>query len=278
MKPFLAIDLTADKKNEQINGMEFLTETPSDALANAMNALFEKANTTIKKSKHPTALRIAQYIFGLYAFVSFGGILKADVSVAQAYQNASWIFWSGGICLAAWLILWLWGRQKAKAVMGTEENAQTLSRMESTAAAIYNELSVPGDAKKVDILSFFYIDKDGKIKIQAKGMQTAEYFNKEFRMFADEENLYLANLEGKYAFPLESVVKIHTIKKHISFAGWNKDEGFNKGIYKQYKLTRDKYGCIHSKEYHILEVRHQDESFGIYFPCYELPAFEESIR
>ena len=32
MKPFLGIDLTTNKKNEKINGQEFLIQTPSSAL------------------------------------------------------------------------------------------------------------------------------------------------------------------------------------------------------------------------------------------------------
>ena len=38
------------------------------------------------------------------------------------------------------------------------------------ANAVYTELSVPDDAKDIDILSFFYKIKDGKIKVQEKGM------------------------------------------------------------------------------------------------------------
>ena len=33
MKPFLGIDLTTDKKNEQFNGTEFLVMKPSSAMA-----------------------------------------------------------------------------------------------------------------------------------------------------------------------------------------------------------------------------------------------------
>ena len=73
-------------------------------------------------------------------------------------------------------------------------------------------------------------------------------------------------------------MKIHTVKKHIRIAGWNKDEEFNKGMYKQYKLTTDNYGCVHCKQYHVLEINHQGESYGIYFPSYELPTLEECTK
>lgn len=275
MKPFLGVDLTTDKKNEQINGTEFLIQKPSAALENALNASSEKAETTLETSKLPKALRIVQYLCGLTGLLMATSILKADVSFAQAYQNAPWAFWAAGICLPIWLILWIWSKCKSKTVLETEESTQTFSHLEGTTSAIYQELSVPGDAKTIDILFFFYKIKDGEIKVQEKGLQIAQYMNCEFKIFADDENLYLANLEGKYAFPLSSIRKIHTVKKHIRIAGWNKDEQFNKGIYKQYKLTTDNFGCIHCRQYHILEINRLDGSCGIYIPCYELPTLEE---
>ena len=274
MKPFLGMDLTTDKKNKQFNGTEFLIQKPSAGLANTLDVSSKKVNTTLEKSKLPKALRIVQYCCGFIGLLMAASILKANVSFAEGYQNAPWAFWIAGICLPIWFILWIWSKCKSKAVLETEESTRTFCHLEGTTSAIYQELSVPDDAKTIDILSFYYKIKDGKIKLQGKGLQTTQYFNPEFRIFTDDENLYLANLEGKYAFPLSSITKIHTVKKHISIAGWNKDEKFNKGIYKQYKLTSDNYGHIHCKKYHILEINNQCDSYGIYIPCYELPTLE----
>lgn len=278
MKPFLGIDLTLNKKNDQFSGNEFLVQKPSSALSNSLEVSTDKAEETIDKSKLPLPFRIVQFVCGIAALLIATGILKADVSLAEGYHNAPWLYWSAGICIGVWLVLWLWSKQKAKTVLETEESEQTFSHLEGTASAIYKELSVPDDAKDIDILSFFYKVKDGEIKVQEKGMQVFQYFNPEFKIFADEENLYFANLEGKYAFPLSSIVKIHTVKKHIRIAGWNKDEKYNKGIYKQYKLTTDNYGCIHCKQYYILEIAYHGDSYGIYIPCYELATLEECTK
>jgi len=276
MKPFLGIDLTNDKKNEQTNGNEFLVQTSSPALAAALEQSTEKAENTAQRSKLPLALRIAQYICCFGALIIGLGILKSDVDFAEGYHNAPEIHWIGAICAVIWLVLWVWGKVRSKSVLETEESTQTLSHLESTADAVYHELSVPADAKSVDVLMFFYKLKNGEIKVLEKGI--IQFINPEFKLFADEENLYLANLEGKYAFPLSSIVKFHAVKKHIRIVGWNKDEEFNKGIYKQYKLTTDNYGMIHCKEYYILEIAHNGENYGIYFPCYDLPAFEECTK
>ncbi len=278
MKPFLGIDLTTDKKNQQCNGAEFIVAQPSAAMRQAFNRSSKRAEETLEKSKLPRTLRIGQRICGAVGVLIFVGILRglgdADgVSFGQAYKNAAWLFWLGGGCLLVWGLLTLLSHQKAKTVLGTEESTHVLTNLEGVCDAIYSELSVPPFAKEVDILSFYYKVKGGNIKVCEKGLQMAPYRNPRFRIFADSENLYIANLEGKYAFPLSSIV-IRTVKKHIRITGWNKDESFNEGIYKQYKLTRDQYGCIHCRSYYILESNRNGETWGIYIPCYELPVFE----
>lgn len=281
MKPFLGIDLTTNKKNEQINGTEFLVQTPSAALTKTLEASSEKAEKTVEQSKIPKVFRIVQCVSGFTALLLTSSILRVlggDVSLAEGYRNAPWVYWTAGISAVVWLILWLCSKAKAKTVLETEESERAFTHLEGMTSAIYKELSVPDDAKDIDILYFFYKIKDGEIKVREKGLQIAQYLDLEFKIFADDENLYLANLEGKYAFPLSSIVKIHTVKKHICIAGWNKSEEYNKGIYKQYKLTTDNYGRIHCKWYYILEINHQGDSYGIYIPCYELPALEECTK
>lgn len=275
MKPFLGIDVTNDKKNEKANGSEFLVQMPSAALANSLETSIGKAEETIDQSKLPLMFRIIQYLCTFAALMIAVGILKADVTITQGYHNAPALYWICGICAVIGGALWLWSRLKSKSVLGTEESTQAFSHLEGVFDAIYKELGVPEEAKNVDLLSFFYKVNDGEIKVHEKGLQLAQYFNLEYKCFADEKNIYFANLEGKYAIPLDSIVKIHTIKKHIRLESWNKEEPHNKGFYKQFKLTTDDNGCVHCKSYHILEISRDSETWGIYFPCYELPIFEE---
>lgn len=280
MKPFLGMDLTTDKKNELVNGVEFLVSKPSSAMSQSFERSQEKAEETIEQSKLALPIRIGQWICGVVGMIVSTAILKAsaedpDFPLDQAYQNAPWLFWLGGGCLLIWGILKIISMQKEKSVLKSEESTYLFTNLDGICNSIFSELSVPSDAKEVDILSFFYKVKDGNIKVCEKGLQIASYLNPVFRVFADTENLYIANLEGKYAFPLSCFIAIHTIKKHIGIIGWNKEEGYNKGIYKQYKLTMDNLGRVHCKRYYILEFNHNGDRWGIYIPCYELPIFEK---
>ena len=280
MKPFLGIDLTFDKKNETMNGEEFVVARPSAAMAQTLERSMESAENTVKKSELSLPIRISRWIFGAIGVLALVGILRAlqgedRVTLAQAYENASWIFWLGGVCLVLWVLLKIIGARKEKAVLETDESQHTLSHFDRTCAAVFTELAVPETAKEIDLLCFFYKDKNGEVKVVEKGLQLAPYINPLFRAFADDECLYLANLEARYAFPRTSIKALKTVKKTVRIVEWNKDEPHNKGIYKPYKLDKDQYGSITCKWYHILEVERDGEVWGIYIPSYELPVFEE---
>ena len=53
MKPFLGIDLTTNKKNEQINGEEFVIAKPALSLTQSLESSSENVAETIEKSKLP---------------------------------------------------------------------------------------------------------------------------------------------------------------------------------------------------------------------------------
>ena len=91
----------------------------------------------------------------------------------------------------------------------------------------------------------------------------------------DTNNLYLTCLKGTYAFPLSSLTAIQIIKKRIRIMEWHKEIPYNKGVYKQFHLSSDYYGCIHCNSYYILELAHCGISYGIYIPCYDISILEK---
>ena len=280
MKPFWGIDLTTDKKNEQANGEEFLTAKPSLALTQSLERTSEDLEETIAKSKLPLALRIVQWGCLILGVAIVGGIIRLltegdSIPLKQMYQQAPWLFWLCGASLAVWLILTLIGTRKEKVVLEADESLQTFENLDDSCEAIFSELGVPADAPEIDVLSFFYKVKGDEIKVCEKAWQLAPYMNPIFHIFADSENLYLANLEGKYTFSLSSVKAIKSVKKTIRIVEWNKDEPCNKGVYKPYKLSEGEDGCISCKNYHIVEIERDSERWGIYIPCYELPVIEQ---
>ena len=97
MKPFLGIDLTTNKKNEQMNGEEFVVAKPDLSLTQSLESFYENVEETIEKSKLPLPIRIGHWLCGMVGVLVAIGILKAlvgedGVPLSEAYQNASWLF------------------------------------------------------------------------------------------------------------------------------------------------------------------------------------------
>ena len=137
MKPFLGIDITHNKDNEQPNGDEFLVQRPSAVLLKSLEASTDNVDDTVNKSQLPKPFRIIQYICGLIALLIGAGILKSDVSLAEGYHNAPELYWAAGICAVAWVILWSWSKWKAKTVLNTDESEQSFSRLDGAVDAVY---------------------------------------------------------------------------------------------------------------------------------------------
>lgn len=279
MKPFWGIDLTENSNNEDFNGEELLVDKPSDALKQIHTASVTQATATVQKANLPLAVRIIGWVCAAAAVILLGSIarlLKNDgTAFADIYQNSPWLFWGAGVSLIAWLVIRILEKQKAKTTLQSDDSVQTLSHLETSTQSVYAQMNVPADAFDVDILCFYYKSTEDGIKVWEKPMQLFSHFNCSLKIFKDEEYLYIGSMEGKYGIPLSSLGRIRTIQKKVRFSDWYKDVPFNSGIYKPYKMTKDQFGCIHCKPHYVLEFEHEGQLWGIYFPCYELPLFEE---
>jgi len=272
MKPFIGIDRTVNRKNEDFNGKEFVTARASSVHTQMYEKASEKVNDQAEKTKYPLAIRAIRAVCGFYGLISVVGFLKADVPFEQAYENAAWLLWSGAIALVIWGVLTLMKRQREKTVLTSEETDRAIHNAAQTLENVYTSLGVPLDAANVDILMFPYVRKDGQLKAKSWGLTSHVALDtKAFRM---EDQLCLADAECRYSFPVSQMQGIETVKKSITIPMWNKDEAHDSPRYKPYKLSTDNYGIVHIKGYHILKLEHAGELWGIYFPCYELPVME----
>lgn len=280
MKPFMGIDFTYDKTNDDTNGDELLMDVPDPECVTPYLEACTKAYDTTKRAKLPAFFQGLQWLSGVAGLIFSAAIVKAMLdfntwNLPLLLQTNLVLFWVTGISLALWCILKLTGYLKEKIVMGKKENIGLFGSLESLADNIYESMGVPEDAPEVDILSFHYTAKAGKIKVHDNGTQYALYRNLIFKVHTDGRFLYLTNTEGQYAISLSGIRKIHTIRKGIEVTGWNKDIQPSQGRYKPYKITINNFDCAHFKTYHILEVMEEDTLWGIYFPCYELPVMED---
>ncbi|MBQ9162163.1 MAG: hypothetical protein IJX74_02700 [Clostridia bacterium] len=277
MKPIFGIDITSDKNNETINGSEFITKTISKQKVEELESKQEKLDQTFNDSKLPLWVRIIKYICGIYALLMLIGIIKALPEVGsldQTFRNAPFLIVSAVACGLIWVCLHFFAKKKEDHVLEEQNADLQMEEIDIDIQEMYDELNIPSDAASVDVLGFAYKVKRGEVCVQARPFETTVFFNFDLKIYATDEYLCLADLENVYSFKLAELKTIQTVNKRISVPSWNKEEEPTKGEFKKYKITVDDMGDVYFKTYHILEGEHDGETFGIYFPCYELDTFE----
>ena len=280
MRPFAGIDLTKNKKNDAPDVDKFITATASGGQRAALEKSRESAEEIVQYVELPLPLRVIRFICGFLGATIMVSMLDVwfdedSISPSQAYHNVPWLFWLGIGCLAIWISLKILGKIREKKVLSDEEKTYTLSQVDTAMETVYTQLGVPKDAPAVDILIMTYKRKNGEPIPKKVGMNLSAWFNIENRIFVEDGCLCLADLENRFSFPLSGLRSIQTVKKQISIPEWNKELSPLDDFYKPYKLKVDGYEYVHFKPYHILQLEHEGELWGIYFPCYELPIFQQ---
>lgn len=273
MTPIFCVDITSDKHNEAVNGSEFITRTASKAKLEEYESKQEGLEQTIEKSQFPLWLQTIKGICGLYFLIVLAATAKAGFD--KAMQNAPGLLVSAAVCGVLWLILQVVSKGKEKKVLKEEDAEQQTKELHADFEAIHKELEVPGDAVDVDVLAFRYKQKNGEIRPHASGLQTTPFVNLGVKLYATADEVCIADLESVYTIPKFEIRGITTVGKRISVPSWNKAEDPRSGVYKPYKMTVNNMGDIFFKPYHILEIHHEGQIFGLYFPCYELETVEK---
>ncbi|MBQ9806892.1 MAG: hypothetical protein IJW49_10370 [Clostridia bacterium] len=279
MKPIFAIDISTDKKNEQWNSDSFIAASTKSNKQETLRQHLEEAEKSLDAAKLPLPLRIIRTVCGYLFLVILLGIIRAlrDVGLQQGYQNAPWLFWLGGASLLTYAVLQILGQKRTNRVMGATDTRGLLRDIEQATDEIYRDLQVPQDAIDADILTFHYKIKKGNPVAKAVGF-TTEYVNTEVKMFVKDGCFCIADNEHRYDFPLESFKRIRIVKKRITMPFWNKETDFDQEPYKRYNITANNMGMLLIKPYYVLELEHDGEAYGIYFPPYERPAFERLLN
>ena len=276
MKPFLGIDKAQSGNASAINGEEFLAiRAEVDDTDESLDK--EKKPAEKYKSPLPLALRVIKFIGGLFAIVFLALVIRMYMTNASAILNGILTVQIVLAATVAFFGIWF-------SLTMVESHLENKRAANEHAEEIEDELSeeegetieLPENSKNVDLLAFNYVLEYGKPKaVMATDESASEYFNCPMDIFADEEKLYIASLDEKYALERAWLTAIRKVEEKIALPDWNKETPPTKGEYKQYGITMDNLGRIIIPSYYILEFEYNGEKWGIYFPNYELPVFEE---
>lgn len=272
MKPFYGIDRTTLKKNTFHEGDCFIAATVSDMTRQSYERALQSAAKELEATKLNPVLRGLKTVCSWITLFGFLSTIRAlrNVTIAEAFENAPFIFWLMGGCGMVWLVLTILTNRKAKNVMEGEGFGQSTRRLEGEIDRVFRELQVPEDAKQVDVVQLTYRWKNGTVKISTTGSETTPYTNVSLRVFRREDVLCLADLENRYELPISAMRRLKMVKKPLVIQGWNKEEKLNDPFYKPYKLTMDNYERVHTKSYGLLELNHDGVDWALWLPPYEL--------
>ena len=255
------------------DGASFITNRADAALKKEIDDAFGKVLETGSKARLPGWLQTLKLICYVGAAIVVISLLRnlGDLTLAEMYGNAPAIFYGGGVCLALWVVLFCIEKLKYKKVDDSGEIDKALESMEALNFRSEEQLGIPHDHKKVDVLSFRYTEKNGKVKIKEELFY--KHVNNEMKLFRNGDDLCLADIDSVYSFPISDIKKYVLKKKKANMDEWNKDVPFNKGEYKQYKITSNDYGTIFCR-YYAMQISDVFGEYELFFPEYELAQFK----
>lgn len=268
MKFFLGCDQTTDKKSTRTEGTELVYATaPADLVAT-----WERQNAELtaimKKGRLPLPLRILQLVCMFCALCCISGILRADVTIEEAYANAPVFFYIAGVTAVIAIVLSLISKKLFSSVQSSEELDRLVHEMERTANEMDAAMGVPEETECVDIFRFPYTVKDGLAVLKKK----ERYANGPADVYVQDGKLCISDETVMYAIYLEDISCIRTVKKNIGLMTWNKEVPHTDSSYASYKISRYK-NQYSVPSYCILEFTSNGQKYGLAFPNYELPTF-----
>ena len=179
--------------------------------------------------------------------------------------------YSGGIITGLYFIRRCEKNRKER-TENSNELRQAYKKLAEITEKIYISHGAPKDCAKADILTVCY-----KTKTDRNGNTRQIITDKQnilMGLFTDDEKRCLVTSYSKYEIPLKSLQKINTVDEHFPINNWEREVSKKDDYFKSHGLRTDSHGASYAERYHILEFSHNNEQWGLYFPCYELPVFE----
>lgn len=239
--PIFCTDKNRIDESDAMGGREFLAKTVSPPLRKDLRDCDERIAKAAKKLTLPTGLRLL-----LWYFLGLGiTMLYASLLSVRYEREDLWIFLASGVAfLAVAGAIAFWGILRKRKMLKSRERENLAVSAEKVRGNAQKELGVPSTAETAEVLTFFYKIKKGRVTPVYYG--GAVFSLVELRLWRDGQNLYAADLEQVYAFPLQALRRL---------------TGVEKTIY----INR-----IPLHRHYVLEIRHQGQDYGIYFPSYHL--------
>jgi hypothetical protein len=259
-----------DKNNSEpvFDGEVFITDRISEEAQQLLDESNELLDETQKKYSLPTWLSIIRFIAYIVSLIVVVGIISSlsKVSLSTAYNNAPFLFYAGIISVIISIVLFIISKKKDNDFVKSEENEVLNQQGNTIINNAKKAFNIPEDSKKIEILSYRYVEKNGEKKVKSFG--SFSHLNISMTAYIKDGFLCMADVATVWSFPLTSITDFIKVEKRINFPIWNKSEPFNSEKYKTYKIRTNQFGTFFAF-YYLLKINDTKGQFEIMIPIYD---------
>lgn len=248
------------------DGEIFISDRISATLQTEFDKLTKESEKQQKGLKLPLVFTIIKYLLYIVGMGLLGGIIKADISIKNAFITVPQIFY---ICIASIVgavIIQLIETSKKKKHLKSDSCEDFVQKSESVKKRAMTELRINQKALSCDILFFNYKEKHGKFIKDS----VADFLPVEMFIYADDKNLYIADCTCVFSFSRNEITEIKKISEKAKMLMWNKPEGIRSKKYKKFKMVQDKSGMVTIRDYYSIRLNSRYGEFEILIPPYEI--------
>ncbi len=265
----------AKEETMKLDGHCFIIKEIEQELEDSQDEVNEEMQVHNKKASS-NLLNWVSVIFLILGCIFLSAFLRnLDIINEIPKERIILVISLGIACFLIYFICLIVLKIKRNEVVESSSFEQTVIKADENYKQATKQLDIPEDAQYIDVLCFPYkIKKD----VKKPAGTFCEYVNIETRIFTKDNLLCVADIQYLLAFPLESIKNVKLFKKTISFPNWNKEEIYNKGEYKQYKIVQNGYGVYFVKYYYSVEIEKDGETYELMIPNYEKDVLSKFIK
>lgn len=255
------------------DGERFVTERVDPAFKSEIDSSKKHIEDVKKKGRMPTWKLFAGTVFAPVFAYLYLRIMNAtgSINIFAGFSTMPLVTAASLICLVISVGTLVIFCRMNKKMLASPELKEANARLASLDKNSEIMLGVPQEYEKVDVLSFEYVEKNGKVKIP--DTQSYRYLNNAMKLYKNGDMLCLADIERVYSLPIADVKKYVLKKRKALMSGWNKETAYNEGRYIKYRLSKNDNGSINSK-YCAMRCADTFGEYEVFFPEYELEAFK----
>ncbi|MDE5548078.1 MAG: hypothetical protein K2J30_03690 [Clostridia bacterium] len=263
-------------RDHAADGSVFISRSPESGLAAKKKASDDEAERFMAHAALPKILQIIVLVVftaGLILLAVGIDVLTDDEFVGDATRPIVLTAVGGGL-FAIGLIFFGIGAIQKKRVMGSPAFAYFESEREKLMRELKEALSIPMDAAECDLFACQY--KTVRNKQRRRPYPKNCYVVCKTLAWREGDAFCVFDGDNVYKFPFENFVEIERIVKSVGFYGWNKQEKFNKGKYKPYKIRYNgNSGMYTVKNSFRVRMFRESEEYELLFPAYENETLEK---